>query len=749
MQEPIETPQEPSADGQNAQDGRTIRVGTGTTRERKRRQHELFMAFIALLVVLMLTWVELKYFGEVNSFIFLGLFNLNVILLFAIVFVVLRNVIKLVLERRRNVLGSKLRTRLVISFVALSIVPTFLMFALGAKFVQTSVDFWFKTQVEDSLEEALEVGQAFYASSQERLERRSDYILGRILERRFAWGGKAMDAFLKEKRAEYDLSLIGIINPDLSEQNWHTGPEWEGVWEDVRNKINWDSLRDRPEFWSTIRAGSGADMVLGLQPVDGGRTGYIVLGESIGHGLLYKLDKIVHGISEYKQIRTMKHQWKLALYVLLAVVTMLIVMGAIWFGMRLAKELSAPVQALADGTQRVARGDLTVRLEDSSSDELGFLVQSFNEMARDLQLSRAELTEANEQLNRNNRELEQRGRYIEAVLDNIGAGVISLDSAGCVSTVNKAAETMLCLDGSTIIGRRPLELLQGRYAELISEVFEQMGASPGSQWQRQIDLTLGSRDLKLLVNVVTLTGPDGTEYGIVAVFEDITELEKMQRVAAWREVARRIAHEIKNPLTPIKLSAQRMERKFGPQVEDPVFTQCTQLIVNQVEHLQQMVQEFSSFAKLPEVDLKWGYLAPLLDEIVAMFRNSHTSIDWELTYDGQIPRLKLDVEGMRRVLINILTNAADAVREQAEPAVEVVVSCDRLLGWVRIEVRDNGEGLTQEERSRLFEPYFSRKKGGTGLGLTIVKSIVSDHHGYVRAMPREPRGTTLVVELPV
>ncbi|GAB6178034.1 ATP-binding protein [Desulfobaculum senezii] len=727
----------------------SIKVGTGTTKERKRRQRELLMACGALLVVLMLTWVELKYFGEVNSFIFLGLFNLNVILLFTVVFVVLRNVIKLALERRRNVLGSKLRTRLVISFVALSIVPTFLMFALGAKFVQTSVDFWFKTQVEDSLEQALEVGQAFYASSQERLERRSTYILEQILQRRFAWGGKSMDALLREKRKEYDLSLIGVITPDQKEQNWHTGPEWKGVWEEVRDNVNWESLRERPEFWSTIRAGSGADMVLGILPVDDGKTGYLVLGESIGHGLLYKLDKIVNGISEYKQIRTMKHQWKLALYVLLAVVTMLIVMGAIWFGMRLAKELSAPVQALAHGTQRIARGDLSVRLEDTSSDELGFLVQSFNEMAKDLQLSRSELTEANERLNQQNQELEQRGRYIEAVLDNITAGVISLDPKGRVSTVNKAAETMLGLDGGAIAGSRPLDLLQGHYADLITEVFEQLVTSPGSQWQRQIDLTLGTRDLKLLVNVVTLEDSEGNDSGIVAVFEDITELEKMQRVAAWREVARRIAHEIKNPLTPIKLSAQRMERKFAEQVEDPVFTQSTQLIVNQVEHLQQMVQEFSSFAKLPEVDLKWGYLAPLIEEVVAMFRNSHSSVHWNLHFEGQIPRIKLDSEGMRRVLINVLTNAADALHGETDPTVDIVVTCDKMLGWVRMEIRDNGAGLTQEERSRLFEPYFSRKKGGTGLGLTIVKSIVSDHHGYVRAVPHEPKGTTIVVELPV
>ncbi|BBD07305.1 sensor histidine kinase NtrY-like [Desulfovibrio ferrophilus] len=727
----------------------SIQVNVGKTRERKRRQRELLLAMGLLLVVVILTGVELKYFGEISSFVFLGLFNINVILLFVVLFVVLRNMVKLFLERRRNVLGSRLRSRMVMAFLTLSIVPTVLMFVLGAMFVQTSVDFWFKTQVEDSLEQALKVGQAFYTSSQERLERRAGHLVDRIVLRKYAWGGKAMDEFLQEKRQEYDLGVVGVVRPDGTKQNWHAEAMWEDLWPDIKGSINWESQKEHPEFWSTIRPGPGADMVIGLMPVDDGKTGYILLGESIGHGLLYKLDQIVQGVSEYKQIRTMKHQWKLALYVLLAVVTLLIVMGAIWFGIRLAKEFSAPVQALAEGTQRVARGDLSVRLDDSASDELGFLVQSFNQMAEDLQQSRARLTKANLQLNRQNRELEQWGRYIEALLDNITAGVISLDSQGRISTVNKAAESMLGLDGDLILGRKPRDLLQGEYLGMLREVFDQLMESPFSQWQRQLDLNLGSRDLKLLVNCVTLNSADGKPAGLVAVFEDITDIEKMQRVAAWREVARRIAHEIKNPLTPIKLSAQRIERKFASKVDDPVLAQCTDIIVRQVENMQGMVKEFSAFAKLPEVELRMDYPAPLIEEVVDMFEHSHSAIHWELIFDASIPQIRMDRDSIRRVLINVLTNAAEALGGQEDAAVLVHVSHDAVTGWVRMEVRDNGPGLSQEERSRLFEPYFSQKKGGTGLGLTIVKSIVSDHHGYVRAVPGSERGTTVVIELPV
>jgi len=724
-----------------------IKVSVADARERKRRQREFILAAAAFTAVAGLAWVELKYLG-VDSHLFMGLFVFVFILLLLILFIVLRNMVKLLIERRRKVLGSKLKTRLVVAFMILSLVPTVLMFLVGVKFVQTSVDYWFKLQVENSLEQALEVGQAFYASSRQRLVRRGQYILDSVRDQGLAWGGKTMDEMLTLKMAEYDLTLLGVLSPDAKEQNWHAQGDWETGWPEEKARINFESLTERPEVFSAIRPGPRADMVLAMLPVDEGNTGYLVVGENIGQGLMYKLDQIVRGLGEYKKLRTMKYPLKVALYMMLGILTMLIMFGAMWFGFRLAKELTAPVEALALGTERIAKGDLTVRLEDQSVDEIGLLVQSFNSMASDLQKSREDYTRVNLRLEMQNRELEARGTFLEAILDNVTAGVISLDGQGRVSTVNKAAEAMLGLDVADVLGRRPLELLTGRFRDMVQEVLGQLETSPGSQWQRQMDLVLGSRELKLLVNVVALPTPEGGRAGLVAVFEDVTELEKMQRLAAWREVARRIAHEIKNPLTPIKLSAQRIERKFAGPVDDPVLEQLTGTIVRQVEHLQQMVQEFSTFAKLPEVDLRPDYPATLLEEVVEDFRNSHTAIEWDVRFETQLPQVKMDREGIRRVLINILTNAAEALAGRDNARVEVVAAHDAMLGWVRLEIRDNGPGLSEEERSRLFEPYFSRKKGGTGLGLTIVKSIVSDHHGYVRANPNHPSGTVVVVELP-
>ena len=725
----------------------TINVSATDIRERKRRRRELTLALVCFLAVIVLTWVELRFLG-VNSYLFLGLFNLNFILLLLVLFIVARNGVKLLLERRRKVLGSKLRTRLVLAFISLSLIPTVLMFLVSLKFVQTSVDYWFKGQVEDSMQQALELGRAFYASAQERLERRGRTMLGDIRARNYAWGGRAMDKYLDEKFVEFDLSLLGIVGPDAKDLNRHPDPGWETLWPEIRERVDWEGLRSTPRYWSTIMPTAGQDLIVGLLPVDEGRLGYLLVGENIGQGLLFRLDQVVRGLDEYKKLKTLKSPWKMTLYLTLGVMTMLILLGAIWFGFRLAKEISAPVQALAAGTERVARGDLSVRLEDPSDDELGFLVQSFNRMTEDLSESQQSLTEANERLAQQNKELERRGRYIEAVLDNITSGVISMDPQGFIGTVNQAAQNILGVDARFLIGRRPMDLLYGEFAELMKEAFLAVTGNPAASWQRAFDLPLPSRSLKILASVVALRGEDGRTAGLVAVFEDITELEKIQRLAAWREVARRIAHEIKNPLTPIKLSAQRLQRRFGQFADDTVFEECTGIIVKQVERMQQMVTEFSSYAKLPEVTPRPGSPAPLLEEAVGMFAVTHREIDWSLDIQGVIPEIPLDHEAMRRVLINLLTNAAEALEGQEGGAVAVTARHDSARGVVELRVRDNGPGFTAEERSRMFEPYYSRKKTGTGLGLTIVRSIITDHHGQVGVEPNAPQGSVFIVELP-
>ena len=590
-----------------------IRISSSSLRDKKRRKREYIIAVVFLVVIVVLGWAELKYLSG-DYYLVLNLLILNIVFLLAMIFYVARNAVRLILERRRKVLGSKLRTRMVFAFISLSLIPTVLIYLVSVKFVQTSVDYWFKGQVEESMEQALELGRAFYGSAQDRLERRGNNMITEIVTSKYAWGGKAMDGYLNKKFDEYDLSLVGVITPEGNEQNTHTSAQWSQSWPEIKEIIDWQSLKADPRSWTTIIPKPGSDLVLGVTPVDEGRSGYLVIGETVGQGLLHRLDQIVRGLDEYKKLKSRKYPWKMNLYLTLGVMAMLIILGAIWFGFRLAKELSAPVQALAAGTERIARGDLSVRLEDQSDDELGFLVQSFNRMAEDLEQSQMSVQQANERLGQQNQELERRGQYIEAVLNNITSGVISMDSEGRIGTVNTAAEKILGVPGALLIGKRPHNLLSGNFGDMMQEAVAQLSSNPGTLWQRQLELPVRDKVIKVLVNVVSLKNVGGRDAGHVAVFEDITELEKIQRLAAWREVSRRIAHEIKNPLTPIKLSAQRLQRKYGSGINEPVFDDCTELIVMQVERLQRMVSEFSAYARLPEVQPKPDFLASLLEE---------------------------------------------------------------------------------------------------------------------------------------
>lgn len=725
---------------------RLIPVQERTAQERRKRQREITFAFVGIFLIVILTWIELRLLG-LNSYLFFALFNVNLILLILVLFLVLRNVIKLILDRRRRVLGSGLRTRLVLIFVTLSMVPTFIMFILSLWFVQTSVDYWFQAQVETSMDQALGVGQDFYAAAESGLEVKARGILDDLRERRLGVKGKGVGEVLRSKAREYDLTLVGVLTSTMQENNWQASPVWSEIWPQVRADVPWTDLTRAPKFWATLWPHQRSDLVVGIMPVDAAGSAYLVLGAEVGPGFLARLEQIAQGVGEYKQLRTLKYPLKMTLYMVLGLMTMLIFLGATWFGFRLAKEISAPVQALAAGTQRIAKGDLSVRLMDESRDELGLLVQSFNSMAEDLEQSQARITQANLQLEDQYQALIAKNHYVQAILENITAGVVSLDRGGRIKTMNRAAEAILGLEAGALLGESALDLLGPAHRGLVQEVSQLLTSSPGSQWQRRLDLEVGGETVKLLVNAVALMDSEGGDSGIVAVFENISELEKMQRLDAWKEVARRIAHEIKNPLTPIKLSAERLERKFGPVIEDPVFTQCTGLIVKQVEHLQEMVREFSAFAKLPEVTLSPDRIEPLLREAISVFSGSHTSVQWTVRTED-VPLVMLDREAMKRVFYNILLNAAEILAGQEGGRVETVLYSRKRKGRIYVEISDNGPGIKPEEQSRMFEPYYSTKRSGTGLGLAIVKSIISDHHGHIRVKPNEPAGTTFVIELP-
>jgi two-component system nitrogen regulation sensor histidine kinase NtrY len=369
-------------------------------------------------------------------------------------------------------------------------------------------------------------------------------------------------------------------------------------------------------------------------------------------------------------------------------------------------------------------------------------------MTRDLRAGKQQLELSARQLMEQNVEIEQRRIYMETVLRNVSTGVISVDAGGFITTINKSAEKMLGLKAEEVVNRSYKKVLTPQQLALADDFMEELENSPENSVEKAVRVTVDQTPRAFMVHVTALKDDKDRYMGMVSVFDDLTEIERAQRMAAWREVARRIAHEVKNPLTPIKLSAQRLKRKYSDQIEsnDSVFVECTQTIIDQVDQIGNLVSEFSAFARLPAATPETCYLPAIVEDAVALYREAQPDISFEIHSEPDIPQLNLDREQMKRVMINLIDNAIGAMNGSG--TVGVKLTYDAILKIVRLELSDTGPGISPEDKIRLFEPYFSTKKTGMGLGLSIVSTIVEDHNGFIRVQDNQPSGTKFIIELP-
>jgi len=475
----------------------------------------------------------------------------------------------------------------------------------------------------------------------------------------------------------------------------------------------------------------------------------------VPQSLVSRVTQISTAFEDYKQLSALKNPIKFSYLVTLSLVTLLIIFSATSFGLFLAKGITEPVQKLVEGTQTIVKGNLDFAIPKTSGDEVGTLVDSFNQMTQDLKFSKGQVEKAHAELSKSNLELDQRRRYMEVVLRDVGTGVISLDSAGRVRTINRSAERILGIHAGQVLGKEYTELLQGESLQLAHDLVRAVNRAENHSITRQIKLRVRNDLLTLLVKVAMLRDEEERYLGMVVVLDDLTQLQKAQRAEAWREVARRIADEIKNPLTPIQLSAQRLRKRYLNQFgqNGAIFDECTQTIITQVEELKNLVNEFSSFARMPAAQPMPNNLNEIIREAMVLYVEGHKNIRFEFKPDEKVPVFNLDKEQIKRVIVNLLDNAVAAVDvvagKDGEGQITIDTQLDPLMNLARIEVADNGCGVSPEDKPLLFEPYFSTKPSGTGLGLAIVNTIVSDHHGYARVRDNVPRGTRLIIELPI
>ncbi|MFZ1984497.1 MAG: ATP-binding protein [Desulfatitalea sp.] len=727
--------------------------------EKRRRKRELMLIAMIIPVVTFLALLLNRHlyfradFPVSNQILMFLLININLLLLLLLIFLVFRNLVKLLYDRKRKVLGAKLRTRLVLAFVLLTLLPTTVLFLFSISFITSSIEFWFNVPVEQALENSLRVGHSMY----QRAEKESRYLLERVAyqieKRTMLEPGKeqSLANYIQVVQREFNLDAIEFYDTNGERKTYALTHLLE---DKPFERITASDLLKQPNdagthtLSTTLNDGELFRAIGGVPFGAIGREakGFIVISTYLPAEISESMASIVRGFEEYQQISLLKRPIQTFYYITLSVVALLVVFCAVWLGFYLARTITIPIMRLAEGTRRVAEGDLSFALDLQADDEIGSLVEAFNKMTRDLRIGREQLELSAQMLRGQNIEIEARRRYMEIVLKNVSAGVITLDAKGLITTFNTSAEKMLNLRAGDILQKSYKTLLSGPRLKMAEEIMASLTGSKQETMEIPLRISIDGRPRSFLVYINVLKDEAGQHMGVVAVMDDLTELEKAQRMAAWREVARRIAHEVKNPLTPISLSAQRLKRKYSKQINEPVFDECTQTIINHCELIRNLVNEFSTFARFPTADPQPCALAPIIEETVALYKEGHPNVIFQVRIQDTLPLMNLDRQQIKQSMINLVDNALSAIRRHG--SITIAVSHDPILKLVRIEVADDGVGISNEDKIRLFEPNFSTKKTGMGLGLTIVNSIISDHGGMISVQDNHPQGAKFVIELP-
>jgi len=728
--------------------------------EENRRQRNLLIIAGFLFLVAVANLVDTGVYAPdlplASNITIFALLNLNLIVLLLLVVLLFRNLVKLWFERRQNVIGAKFKTKLVLAFLSLSVAPAILIFLIASNFINKSIEGWFKPQVERPLDQALSVAQTYYTDL-ERTALRHAQRIGRVIDRDGLLGEhrrEALATYLVEQQEQLGISALTVFNAQ--------GQEFVHVKDPVLGDLQTRDVNESQlkrglagQEVTTVRELSSGDLIEAFMPIwsqprgaEPHVAGVVVVATHVSERLEARVRGISQAFQEYKQLRLLRTPIKGIYILLFLLMTLIVVFSFAWFGLYLARGITGPIAELAEGTREVAIGNLSYKVRARANDELGVLVQSFNRMTDDLAESKRRLEEAYLDLSDKHTELEDRRRYIETVLEALSSGVVSFDPLGRLTTINRAAARMFGVNEAAV-GRLLEEVFAGPDVKDVVALVQRTRRPKAGGVEQELHLRRRGTTLSLLASATALRGPEGEYAGAVVVFEDLTELLKAQRVAAWREVAQRIAHEIKNPLTPIQLSAQRLRRRLARSAGEnqQLVTECTGTIIQEVDGLRRLVDEFSRFARMPALAPRPTDLGPLVESVVALYRESHPGLMLVTRHAGDLPSVEVDPDHIKRAVLNLVDNAVEAVGGAGGVVVETAHVPE--TGHARIVVTDTGPGISPEDKDKLFLPYFSTKAAGMGLGLPIVWEIVTEHGGTIRVEDNEPRGCRFIIEVPV
>ncbi|HUL73764.1 MAG TPA: ATP-binding protein [Vicinamibacterales bacterium] len=747
----------------------------------RRRPLDNPRVLIAVAVLLLLALASLFWLSSrtsdippvyLSDFVLYTLLAVDLALLLTLLFVLVRNLAKVWYEQKQAAPFARFRAKLVAALLAMAIIPAVLVLVSGSEIITSSAARWFSEPVDQLLTAAQDIASRLYADHQEATAFRARR-LARTLPAKDVTSGQmaAIEPIMKSELTTMQSGMIelyrAVTAPDgqldvqflAAEQSSTLPPDHVRA---LADRLALKALASGREEEAQDDLDSGGVLIRTASPIlnaDNTAVGAVVVSEHLDGAIKVEARQATNAHQNYQQLKVLKEPLQGSYLAIFLTVTLLILVSATWLGLYLAKRITRPVQKLAEGARAIGAGQLDFRLEPETGDELGALVEAFNMMAAELRTSQRKLEESRLDLEAKNLELDGRRRYIETILDRVATGVISLDSGGQILTVNGAAERLLGL-GRGAIGQPATVVLSRPDLQPLLPLVRATWRRDRAGVVEEITLAREDREIHLAAASTALTGEDGAAEGAVLVLDDVTPLIRAQRVAAWRDVARRLAHEIKNPLTPIQLSAERLRRHFagaGPQTWALV-DECTEAIVTEVEALKGLVDEFAQFARLRGPRMLPVDLNQLVEDTLRLYagvlQQGNLRVERELT--PGLPLVRLDAEQIRQVIINLVDNAVEAlggasapVRPGGErPTIRVATSYDDQGGMVRLVVTDNGPGVPPADREKLFMPYYSTKGRGSGLGLAIVRRIVAEHGGEIAVDDARPSGTIFTVELP-
>ena len=648
--------------------------------------------------------------------------------------VLLRNLLRLWADRKAGQLGSRFKTKMVFGAMGIALLPLVFLFLFSYSLVNRTLNLWFPKPLEIA-----------NAQSQKLLDELGREIHDRLNDR----AARAIPKYLADGASGIMEDSIGPTAPpsavwalDRNGQLMDAAPA--SLRPDHLHKAR--LLPSGAEIWQT----DGDTYITGSAPFDGGR---LYVGRKLRPDFLAGFNTIESETDNYQQQRTHIRLYKNQILLALLLITVLLLFSTTWVALFLSKQVTVPIQALAEATQEITRGNFDYRVTVQAQDELGTLVSSFNDMTAQLGEGRRQINEFTRNLQQAFEERERRRKLMEAILENIPTGVLSLDAEGKISRVNSAVATIF---GETRVQAHTLSELFGEEAAraVLTLMRRALRMSVAS---REIEIAASGRLVRTAVTVSSL-GPRRSNSGFVVVIDDLTELLRAQRAAAWQEVAQRIAHEIKNPLTPIVLSAQRLKRyldRFGRSSGPParmelesLVAECAGLIEREVHTLESLVDEFSQFARFPAARLAPSDLNAIVSSALALFQGRLEGITLQTNLAPNLAVVKADPELLRRVLVNLIDNAAEAMEGSTLRQLRVATRASADGDGVDIEIADTGHGISPADKERLFLPHFSTKERGTGLGLAIASRIVAEHNGTIRVEDNNPIGARFLIRFP-